>query len=735
MSRLAVRMLRHRPGSALATLIALAVGAMILTAMGVLVESGLSFRPAPDRYAAADVVVARPDTTFTSREFGGDTVTSTVPLPEGGTLPAGLAEQVRAVPGVAEVAVEESPPGRVVALAVTAAPGTDVGALRSASEGVAAGSAVLAGDDRGRAERRADRAAASLLVLIGASFGGYVVLLIVFVVAATVGLSVRHRRRDLALLRAVAATPGQIRRMLTAEAAVVSFAGAVIGVPAGLAAAHWLTGELTTRGFLTPGFPMVPGLLAAPAAVLVIALSAVLAALVAARRVTTIRPVEALGEANAEPAEPGRVRLISGLVTLAGAVSAGGTALIATGQTAMGAAVGMLYLFVLAVALLAPWINRAAAPLLTPMLRRSAPAHQAAANMHPNPRRMATVLTSLVLAVGFGGSVWFLQDNLERQAVADSRDGTIAGHALVSPAGLPSSATVDLQAVPGVTAVTPVVRTSVIAKFYTDAQVLAARAVDPRSLPSTLDLDVGEGDLTQLGDGTVAVSRMQATAMSWDVGDEIEMRLGDGTPIRPRVVAIYDRGLGFGDVILDRSTVAGHTATGLDSEILVLGGSTVALREVAARYPGSTVVDAAGMTGGLATDLALSAWLNRLLIGVMVGYAALAAANTMVMAALSRRREIAVLRLAGVTRAQVRRMVRWEQAGLLGSAVLIGGSIAGLTLTAVVFAVTGRPVPYVPALGVVAVLGGAAVLALATTVVPIGRLLRVPPVAQIGLRE
>src|SRR6185312_4607858 len=135
------------------------------------------------------------------------------------------------------------------------------------------------------------------------------------------------------------------------------------------------------------------------------------------------------------------------------------------------------------------------------------------------------------------------------------------------------------------------------------------------------------------------------------------------------------------------------------------------------------------------TDLALSAWLNRLLIGVMVGYAALAAATTMVLAALARRRELALLRLVGVTRRQIRRMVHAEQAGLLGTAVLIGATIAALTLGALVNALTGSPIPYVPPLGGAAVLGGATVLALATTVWPVRRLLRVPPIDDIGTRE
>ncbi|MEU8387072.1 FtsX-like permease family protein [Micromonospora sp. NPDC048842] len=133
--------------------------------------------------------------------------------------------------------------------------------------------------------------------------------------------------------------------------------------------------------------------------------------------------------------------------------------------------------------------------------------------------------------------------------------------------------------------------------------------------------------------------------------------------------------------------------------------------------------------------MALDAWLNRLLIGVMVGYAALAAATTMVMAALARRRELALLQLVGVTRRQIRRMVQAEQAGLLGTSVLIGATIAALTLSAIVNGLTGSPIPYVPPLGWVAVLGGTTLLALATTVWPVRRLLSAPPIDDIGVKE
>ncbi|WP_436534707.1 FtsX-like permease family protein [Actinoplanes sp. HUAS TT8] len=828
MTALALRMLRHRPGSSVATLLALALGALILTAMGILVESGVSYHPAPGRYAAADLVVARPDTTFTGKDFAGESYRSTVALPEGGTVPVALAARIRNVPGVEAVAVDDnipvvtaagtrisgrgwgsaaltpyqlsagrapaaddqvvldasvggrtgddvqlliggvlrtyrisglakgsggaavfftdarasalSPhPGAVGAIGLVAAPGTDLDQLKARITAIAGDAKVLTRADSGQAENSAGQAAATLLIQVGASFGGYVVLLIVFVVAATVGLSVRHRRRDLALVRAVAATPGQVRRMIMAESALVGLVAAAIGVPLGLAAAHWLTGELTRRGFLPDGFPMVPGALAAPAAAGVIVLSAVLAGLFAARRVTGIKPAEALGEAAAEPVKTGKVRRVSGLIALVAAVASAFAAVTASGQTAMGAALGMLYLFVLAVALLAPWINNAAARLLAKPLgvifRTSG--YLAAANLRANARGTATVLTSLVLAVGFGGSVWFLQNNLERQAVAQSHAGLKAEKALVTPAGLSRSAVAEVTAISGVRAVTPIRHTTVMAALMGDGESIGARAVDPASLEQTLDLEVREGRLADLKDGTVAVSGTQASTFGWDLGQTVDLRLGDGTPIKPRIVAVYQRGLGFGDVVLPLSTVAGHTATDLDDELLISAPASAdaALRRVAAAHPGSTLVDTATLTGGLAEDLALSAWLNRLLIAVMVGYTVVAAANTMVMAALARRRELALLRLTGVTRRQVRRMVNAEQLGLLGTAVILGGAIAAVTLSAVVRALTGSFVPYVPPLGGAIVLGGTAVLALATTILPIARLLRVPPVEHIGIKE
>ena len=152
-------------------------------------------------------------------------------------------------------------PGRVDAIGVRMVPGADLGAVREIAS--AAGATTYAGKDRGNVEQSENQAAQTLLIEAGSAFGGYVVLLIVFVVAGTIGLSVRHRRRDLALLRAVAATPGQVRRMLVAEAALLALArlcGRRPGRPAGGPLGARRTGRAGVRaGRLPDGRRLVRG--------------------------------------------------------------------------------------------------------------------------------------------------------------------------------------------------------------------------------------------------------------------------------------------------------------------------------------------------------------------------------------------------------------------------------------------------------------------------------------------
>jgi len=111
-------------------------------------------------------------------------------------------------------------------------------------------------------------------------------------------------------------------------------------------------------------------------------------------------------------------------------------------------------------------------------------------------------------------------------------------------------------------------------------------------LAQTMNLDVTSGSLAALRGDTVALSRSAAATVGAGLEQAVHLHLGDSTAITPRVVAIYGNGLGFGDVTLPNDTVAGHTASHLDTAILVRTAPGVsaaaaghALRAALARYP------------------------------------------------------------------------------------------------------------------------------------------------------
>ena len=89
---------------------------------------------------------------------------------------------------------------------------------------------MLTGDARGRAESPDLQQARTTLIAVTASFGGLALFIALFVVAGAMGLSIQQREREIALLRAVAATPGQVRRMIAWEAAIVGLVGSVAGI-------------------------------------------------------------------------------------------------------------------------------------------------------------------------------------------------------------------------------------------------------------------------------------------------------------------------------------------------------------------------------------------------------------------------------------------------------------------------------------------------------------------------
>ena len=595
---------------------------------------------------------------------------------------------------------------------------------------------VFHGAGRGSVESPAVDNAREFVIAVSGVFGGCALLIAVLVIAGTVGLSVRQRHRDIALLRALAATPRQVRRMVVREAIVLGVVAGAAGLGPGLAGADRLRAEFVSRGMVPDTFRTHLSWLPPSVAVASALLIAVVAAWIASLRASRIRPTEALTETAVERGGLGVIRTLLGLVALAGGITLCVVSASVSGDAAAGISVATVFTMVVAVALLSPVLIWAAAATFGRLLYLlGVTGRLAAANTATSARRLSAVVSSLVLAVALGGSLWFVQTSELHVAAAQSRAGVLAGH-VVTPAapGLRPEVTAAVRRTEGVTAATGVVHGRLFSPRdgITD---LSVQGVDPDGLARTMDLGVTSGSVAGLSGDTVAVDDLTARALHLRVGGEFRGWFGDGAAVRLRVVAIYTRGLGFAAMTVPHDTLLPHTAAGLDDTVFVTGDGRAAAAVLARLAPGAALVDRDAYQVGLGQEMEQNAWTNQMVVGVLLIYVVIAAVNTLAMYALGRRREFAVLRLSGTTRPQVLGMVRLEQVLLLGLSLAVGAGIAAATLIPMVKGLTGSATPYIPLAGWVAVIGGVVVLGGVATAVPVRRVLRMPPVEAIGLRE
>ncbi|NGO72389.1 FtsX-like permease family protein [Streptomyces boncukensis] len=624
-------------------------------------------------------------------------------------------------------------PGEVTAIGVVPERGTSPdrlsAALRTAlGEGPGA-PRVAGGDGRGPVEFPEAAGARTKLVSMGGAIGGTALLVAVLVVVGTFALAIQQRYREVALLRAIAATPRQIRRLLGREALLVGLAAGALGALLGLPLGGWLHGRFVATGAIPATLERTAGVLPPAAALGATLLGAWAAARVAARRISRIRPAEALAEAAVGRARPARGRILAGLALLAG-----GAALVAVLSTLRTepAATPVTFLAVVvlaaAVSLLGPLLVRGAAALLARPLRCAAGAQGklAAANLRGNAARMAAVVTPLTLLIGMTCTVLFVQPTLGDAARAQVREGTRADWVLTSRGpGVPAEAAELARTRGGAEATTEVVRTTV----RVGLDKYPAQGVSVRGLTRTWDPGVTSGTLRGFGPRSAAVSERAADRLGLRPGSPLKLTLGDGPPVRLTVAAVYARGLGFGDLTLPHALVSRHVDNPLAEAVLVTGGRRADLASAVRSVPGVEVRDRSAADRLQAAQQQENAEVNYLAMGLVLAFTAIAVVNTLAMTLTERVREFALLRLAGATRGQVLRMLLLEALAVLLTAALAGSGIALAVLSAFSAGMTGSVAPAAAPTGYAAVLAAAALLALVGTGVPGRAALRERPVS------
>ncbi|MEU6765377.1 ABC transporter permease [Streptomyces sp. NPDC046853] len=717
--------LRTRWAGLLGAFVAVALGVALVAAMGLGLASTFSAPERdPARFAGSPVVVMGQNTLTVPVKRGPNTAHVTKPLAHPHPVDIELLRDLRRLgpvqlDGAKRDAVGVDAPVAEVRRVVEArnsggAPGSSAGKRDAARERGAAGERVrvLTGGERRLADPEPAQDAEALVAVnsfLGTA-GGVSAFVSVFVTASTFAFVVALRRREFGLLRMAGATPGQVRRMLLAEALAVGVAASGVGCVLGALGAPVLAKMLVDAGIAPEWFAIGGAVWPYHLAFWVGVSVAFSGAWLASRRAGRVGPVEALRDASVDTGVMPWSRRIAGGALLAAGLGMLGWTLWSDPSALMKRKTYTTQPMILitALAALTPLLVR---PVLRAVRLPGAVGLLVRENSAASVRRTAAVAAPVLVTVALAGSLLGSAETAGEARAVEARERTgadlvVTGEGLggggLGGGGLRGSGSKGGGGdVAGVAVAASSASTAVFVREEGSALVRSeARAVsDPAAFASVSRLPVVAGDVRDLDDRSIVVNE------EWEkrrVGERVDVWLGDGRPARLRIVAVLARGTGDNGAYVTKANAAAARVDRVDvglragadrDEVAGALGAAVAAGsgDGAGAEAGAGSGGEGGGEGGVRVRSA-EQWLadthpatkpqTRLgllvLLGIALVYTAISLAGTLLIATSIRGPELRSLRLAGATRAQVRMVIAGES--LLAVAV---GTVLGLMVTAV----------------------------------------------------
>ena len=533
------------------------------------------------------------------------------------------------------------------------------------------------------------------------AFAGIALFVGSFVIANSLSITIAQRTREFATVRTLGASRRQVLGSIVVEALVVGVLASVIGLFLGFGLASLLFWLFDAVGFTLPN----SGLLFETRTIVVSLLVGILVTLVAslrpAIRATRVPPIAAVREGATLPESrfarfrtPGSLAITAlGFASLAYGLFGSG---LGTTEILLWMGLGALLIFV-GVALFATKLVRPlAAALGEPAARMGGAAGKLARdNARRNPQRTASTAAALMIGLALVTLVATLAAGITSTFRGAVDDLFVADYAITAQnnfSPIPIDAAEAAAEADGVEAVastrTGEARVFDSTEFVTAVdenfgQVLAAEWVEG-----------SQAVFAGLGDDGAFVDDGYAEDHDLSIGSPIQVIVPSGNRLQLKIEGIFDPPAGgspFGSVtfsseVFDREY---DSPRNLYTFVLMEGGeteaNTAALEESLADFPNAKAQTKEEFVDNQISGLNQILNILYVLLALSVIVSLFGIVNTLVLTVFERTRELGMLRAIGMTRRQVRRMIRHESVitALIGGVL---GIVLGVVLGALLIA-------------------------------------------------
>ncbi len=536
------------------------------------------------------------------------------------------------------------------------------------------------------------------------AFGYIGVLVGAFIIFNTFAITVAQRVSEFGVLRTLGASRRQILGSVLLEAGAVGALGAIVGIAGGFVVAAGLRAAFKGFGADLPTTGLVLESRTVIVSVIVAFVVTFLSALIPAWRSTRVPPIAALHAFSPPPSRRRRLALLA----IAGLLSAIGVAFVVAGLVGGGsigsraARIGGGGLaVVVAVSLFSPLLVRPLADIAGwPLQRvRRLTGRLARENSKRNPGRTAVTAAALMIALALVTFITVFAAGL-KSSVAQVIEENFAGGLVIENSDgfspIPAGAALAAAKVPGVKSVASL-RSAEARVGDSGGQTVKVDGAT-KNIEGGINLEWlrgGPKTLRNLGNGEAIVSDDFASEHDLAVGDTFSLL--SQSEARPKFTVAGEfesKAKIFGDILVTQKvmrTAFDQKQDQIDFVIVEAGADPEKVQELLTigaerAFPTAEVLNQAELREEREKQIDGIVLLFYLLLGLAVVISLIGVINTLVLSVYERRRELGMLRAIGMSRRQVRTMVRYE-------AVITAliGAIIGLVLGVVFAALIAQP--------------------------------------------